>query len=455
VAASAGAVEWARLDRLLAERSIRSVYQPIVELDTGAIVAYEALARGPAGDPLETPNLLFEAAGLRGQVPQLDEACREAAFAGARAAGMRYPWTLFVNFEPAAARSILASTDRSSTGFPGAGSVHQVVMELTERELTARPAELLQLVAEMRAHGWGVALDDVGADPNSLALLPLLRPDVIKLDLSLVQQRPSAQVARIVSAVNAEAERSGSVVLAEGIESAEHLTIASSLGATLGQGYLLGRPGPLPSALPSTSAPALPLARRDAGVSTQTPYEMAAAVREPRTARKLLLIEISKHLERSALEAGESVVVLSTFQEATFFTPTTRRRYMDLAARSAFVGALGAGMQPAPAPGVRGARLDAGDPLLGEWDIAVVGPHFAATLVARDLGDSGPDAERRFSFVLSHDRELAVSVALMLMSRMLPEPTRRDRPPNATQASGARAPLRGAAPSTYTDIEAL
>ena len=72
--------------------------------------------------------------------------------------------------------------------------------------------------------------------------------------------------------------------------------------------------------------------------------------------------------------------------------------------------------------------LAAGDPLRGEWDIAVLGPHFAATLVARDLGDTGPDAQRRFEFVLSHDRELTIAVAHSLMSRIWPEPKTVDLP---------------------------
>ena len=96
----------------------------------------------------------------------------------------------------------------------------------------------------MRRAGWKVALDDVGADSASLALMPFLRPEVVKLDLRLVQQRPDADVAGIVAAVNAYAQRSGALVLAEGIEHDQHLQIARSLGATLGQGWLFGRPGP-------------------------------------------------------------------------------------------------------------------------------------------------------------------------------------------------------------------
>ena len=256
---------------------------------------------------------------------------------------------------------------------------------------------------------------------HSLALLPLLRPDVIKLDLSLVQQQPSADIAMIVSAVNAEAERSGTAVLAEGIETPEHLAVAQALGATLGQGWLFGRPGPLPDPIPRFAGPVLRVTDRAADGPAQTPFQLGAALRLPRPARKGLLIEISKHLEERAMECGESAVVLSTFQDASFFTRATRGRYARLASQAAFVGALGKGMPAQPMAGVRGGLLRADDPLIGEWDIAVVGPHFAAALVARDLGDTGPESRRRFDYVLSHDRELAITVATSLMSRIEPD----------------------------------
>ena len=84
----------------------------------------------------------------------------------------------------------------------------------------------------------------MGADTRSLALMPVLRPDVIKLDLRLVQEHPTPEIAAIAGAVGAQAERSGAVVLAEGIETAEQAHYARALGATLGQGYFLaGRRG--------------------------------------------------------------------------------------------------------------------------------------------------------------------------------------------------------------------
>ena len=73
---------------------------------------------------------------------------------------------------------------------------------------------------------------------------------------------------------------------------------------------------------------------------------------------------------------------------------------------------------------VRGATLDEDDPLGLEWDVCVLGPHFAAAFVARDLGDTGPDSSRRFEFAMTYDRELVVRVARRLMARLTPVPRR-------------------------------
>ncbi len=400
-------------------------YQPVVDLLTGDVVAYEALARGPRGSTLERPDALFAAAAAAGRTADLDRLCREVALEGARGV-LTAPWSLFLNVEPVAA-PLLAGTatpgpaSRVWSAHPGDP---RVVVEITERNLTARPAELLRMVEGFRARGWGIALDDVGADPGSLALLPLLRPDVIKLDLRLVQDRPTPAIAEIAGAVSAEAERSGAVVLAEGIETPEHAAIARSLGATLGQGWLLGRPGPLPAVLPAAPGTPVRIGHVAPGDPGASPFARVAAHREVRSATKRLLIAMIKHIEAQALASPTEAVVLSAFQEARHFTPATTLRYRRLAEHVVFVGALGEGMGPEPVPGVRGAHLHPDDPVRGEWDIAVVGPHFAVALVARDLGDAGPEPERRFEYVLTHDRDLVVGLAGDLMARMLPADVR-------------------------------
>jgi hypothetical protein len=180
-----------------------------------------------------------------------------------------------------------------------------------------RPA---RRVARARAVGWGVALDDVGAEPASLAVMPFVRPDVIKLDLRLVQGRTTAEVARIVNAVRAQAELTG--------------------GPHPGRGH-----------------------REPAPIDSRTPFEVVSSERAP----KDLLLPMSMHIEHKSLDAAEPGVLLACFQQVRHFTPATRARFDRLSARAALTGAVGVGMPRAPAQGVRGASLGPENPLRGEW----------------------------------------------------------------------------------------
>jgi diguanylate cyclase (GGDEF)-like protein/PAS domain S-box-containing protein len=414
------AIPTSTLDEVLRAGSVHSVYQPIVELSTGRVVAYEALARGPLG-PLQTPDALFAAARTADRLAELDALCRSAALTGAVAAQLGAPLTVFVNVEPAVLESapleeLLAIATTAPAGL-------RVVVEITERALATRPADLLRAVARVREVGWGIALDDVGADSMSLAFMPLLRPDVVKLDLRLVQQRPGPAVAEIMNAVNGYAERTGALVLAEGIEDEAHLATARALGASLGQGWHFGRPGATAVRDREVAELRLPVPPVAGAEKLGSPFGLLPPGTELRVAPKALLIELSKHLERQAMRLGETCVVASTFQEARHFTPATKQRYRDLVARTGFVCALGADLPVEPVPGLRGAHLDPADPVRGEWDVVVLSPHFSAALLARDLGDSGPDAQRRYEYALTYERTTVEQAGVSLVARVAAQPT--------------------------------
>ena len=172
--------------------------------------------------------------------------------------------------------------------------------------------------------------------------------------MRLVGQRPTTEIASVVNAVNAEAERTGAVVLAEGIERPEHIDVARAMGATLGQGWLYGLPARRPQ-LGGTSAPGIELPPQRWRTPGATPFEVVSAARGVRRSSKRLLSAMSRHLEAQARALGETGVVLSAFQGADRFGPGSARVYRELAAAAAFVAALGAGMGSEPAPGVRGA----------------------------------------------------------------------------------------------------
>ena len=399
------------MTRALRPLNLYSAYQPIVDLDDRSVVAYEALARWRDADL--NPAVVFPAAVESGQLAVLDSACRCAAIQGALDVGMANGQTLFINAEPATfgtgiSEEAVALLERATTEL-------RIMVELTERSLLRNPSEVLQIVRWARARGCGIALDDVGADPDSLTILPFIAPDVIKLDISLVQDQPGVEQGRIMAAVLAHSEATGATILAEGIETLEHLEQAQALGATLGQGWYFGRPGRLTVDPPCPSPIVLSVPPHPA----PTPFSLVARSDRKRIGRKKMLVGMSRHLE-SLGHKDNDLVVLSAFQTAERFTDATRRRYEKLGLHCPLVGALGIGMAASPARGVRGASLAPDDDLAGEWTVVVVGSHYAGALIAKDCGDSGPERDRRFEFLVSHDRALVLDAARSLLSRLVP-----------------------------------
>lgn len=413
------------LDRILSAGLVHSVYQPIVRLATREIVAFEALARGPEGSLLATPDALFRAARRFGRLVELDWACRVAAVQGALAAGLERPVVLFVNVEP---EVLLAEAPLGSFEvFEEARDRLQVVMELTERALTARPAALLRLVDGVRQLGWWVALDDLGVDPRSVALLDLVRPEVVKLDLAVTQQRVcSPWYAGVVCGAMAYAERSGAVLLAEGVETEEHVGLATARGATFAQGWHFGRPGPL--AVPPRPKAPLQLRRyrsgRRYGSLGQTgPFSLASEAHGVLEAPGSVLYGISRFLEQEAHTLGPFGLLLVNFQRAERFQEPVRTRYRNLAERLSLVGALGIGLEEPPVEGVRPGPLAADDPLAREWTVCALGPQYAALLAARERGEGTPRnrplEERFFDYVLTFDRSVVTAAASSLMQRLV------------------------------------
>jgi EAL domain-containing protein (putative c-di-GMP-specific phosphodiesterase class I) len=396
-------------------RAVTPLFQPLIDVASGGLVGFEALSRGPQGTPWHDPGALFAAARAVGREAELDWVCRAQAFRTILAADPDPELTWFVNMEPTAWRAgcpadladvVTAAHDRL-----------RVVTEMTERSIARDPAGLLAATASSRESGWGVALDDVGADPASLALMPFVHPDVVKLDMLLLREPDEPHTARVVAAVAAYAEMSGAIVLAEGIETGPHLASARTMGARIGQGWHYGRPGVLrPGVQAGHKLPFLAPPKS----THATPYTTVSRHRPTTVATKRQLMPMSRHLEALAGDGPEPPVLLACFQQGRYFTPATAARFARIAAHSPLVAALAAGLDGEPAAGVRGATFAADDPLHGEWNVIVVGPHRAAALVARDLGDDGPDADRRFEFALTHDRALVVAAAQSLLRCLAP-----------------------------------
>lgn len=395
------------LEGLMAD-GITPLFQPLVDLTSGETVAFEALARGPVG-PWHSPQALFDLARRLDRVRDLDWACREAAVRLARQVSFRHPLTLFVNAEPEAVGQL-----DDTTRWGGFADL-RCHAEITERQIAADPARLLRAVDQVREQDWGLALDDIGAHPASLALLPALRPDVLKLDLRLLHDDDPESVA-VVHAVLAHAERTGATVVAEGVETERQRDRAAAWGVRLGQGWLLGRPAPLPAPLLSPLSP-VPLVGRIVEQSVlQAPstllHDSGAARRVPAEA----VLELVADLERQAARQDPPPMVLASYPTADRYDTASRLRHADLARLVPLVAVLCPERLDEVPAGVYAGQVDADDPIRDDWSLIVLGTHQSVALTSRPavLGSvTGPH-----DVVLSFDPDLVARAAYALLSRL-------------------------------------
>jgi EAL domain-containing protein (putative c-di-GMP-specific phosphodiesterase class I) len=416
---AAGAQARVSLDDLLHDGGLYCIYQPFVDVDTGAVLAFEALLRARQASGWQSPLELLDAARAAGRLADLERASLQTSLADAAQLSAGRPVTLFVNLEPS---TLTQHLDVVLDALAGRAAQVQVVVEITERALAADPAGILAGAERLRTAGCAIALDDVGVHPESLAFIPLLRPEIVKLDLRLLRTVKDPATVTVAGAVRAYAEQAGAEVVAEGIETADDLTRALVLGATLGQGWLWSRGEP--HFTPATFRPERFNARPIGAALQATPYQLIGTGKHIRHAPKHLLVPLSKTLELMALQATVPPVLLAAFEHVQFFRPSTTRRFTELGASLPFVAALGVDMPPNPAPDVRGGNLAIHDPLASEWTVVVLGAHTSAALMARDLGDTGPDPDRQFEFVVSYDRALVTAAAHSMIGRLtaIPKP---------------------------------
>lgn len=415
---------------LLRTGGVQCAYQPVVELATGEVLGREALLRTPEGSGWSSPLEVLHAAEAEGLLGELERAALTRAIDDAAEASEGGPQTLFLNVEPRTlSRHLPLVLETLARREPHI----RVVVEITERALALDPAGMLDAAARLRSVGCVIALDDVGVVPESLAFLPLLAPEIIKLDLQLLRTLEDPETITVAGAVRARAEATGARVVAEGIETRDDLTRALVLGADLGQGWYLGRPH---RGLPRGERHAGRLPRPHAALGgSATPFELVATRRAVRTAPKHLLLPLSRTLEQTAVAHRVPPVVLGSFQDERFFAGRSARRYGRLARDLPFVGALGSGVPAVLPDGVRWAAVDPTEPLAREWAVVVLGAHESVALVGREVGTAVPgdrawlpdpatdlpgsaaDGAREFEFAVTHDHGLVAEAAQSMLRR--------------------------------------
>lgn len=225
---------------VLAEDGPDVVFQPVRDLATMHVVGYEALSRF-GGE--ELPDTWFARAATAGLGVDLEVAAVGNALARLDdvAAG-RYV-AVNVSAEALCSDSLLDVLRRRGDG----PDLSRVVLELTEQTGVPDYDLLRARVAWLRGHGARVAVDDAGTGHAGLQRIVEIAPDMIKLDRSLVRTVACDQARQaMVQALVWYARRTGTSLVAEGVEDEEELAVLRDLGVLLGQGYRLGRPAELP-----------------------------------------------------------------------------------------------------------------------------------------------------------------------------------------------------------------
>jgi EAL domain-containing protein (putative c-di-GMP-specific phosphodiesterase class I) len=402
----------AELDRIMNDRLVTMMYQPITSLLDDSVVGYEALARGPEGSPLATPAAMFQVAEEAGRVRDLDLYCQDQAVLQARDILLKSGHALFVNVEssvlsaaafgqdPDAAQSFSSLLENITAACP-------VVLEISDLDDFSSNAELLGIAMWARKKGFRIALDDVGVSPRSLSVLPLIEPDVIKLQRGITNASPDANLGQLLSVLRSQSERTGAAVVCQDIESEEERQVALSFGATHVQGYAIGYPEELSEA---------PLRIRSLepvcaswGEPCSTPFELVANSSQVRTCTEDLMLALTLDLERQAERSGNAVI-LSSFERTVGAPAAVASRYETLAETCGFVVALGEDL--GEMQGVFSGNVEGSDPLSGERAIIVMTPQFSAALLGRMAGGSGND--RKYAYALIYDRGQVTRAARML-----------------------------------------
>jgi diguanylate cyclase (GGDEF)-like protein len=236
------------LRQALDRKEFRLAYQPIIDLKEGRVAGFESLLRWQHPEHgLTRPDAFLHVAaelGLMKNIGEwsLGEACRQLKLWQEQFPKIR-PLSVSVNFSiEHFAQNHLAHLIRQVIDRTGL-EASNLKIEITESEMMKSPEAVSQVLAEIKAQQVDTCLDDFGTGYSSLSHLQQLAIRFLKIDQSFVRRLGTEDDAlAIVKTIIALAHQLGRQVIAEGVETAEHLVILRSLGCEYGQGYFFAKP---------------------------------------------------------------------------------------------------------------------------------------------------------------------------------------------------------------------
>ncbi len=229
-----------QLRKIIREKKIYTLFQPIVSLKNQKLLGYEALSRGPAGMALEKPALLFEIANANNLTLKLENLCHRQAIKSAQrlSKGLK----LFLNIEALVLDSRLYQKMnylQESTLGP-----EDIVLEITERRVIKDVKNFRQNMGFFCRKGFHFALDDTGTGYNSIKVLWELKPEYLKLPTFLIRDIDRDPLKEgFIKILMDCAKKAKAKTIAEAVEKRAEFKVLRRLGVDYAQGYLFARPG--------------------------------------------------------------------------------------------------------------------------------------------------------------------------------------------------------------------
>lgn len=229
-------------DNIIKNNDIKTLFQPIVSLETGEIFGYEDLSRGPENSFFYRPDNLFDYAKKKDRLWDLDLLCRIKAIESF------FPIIkdkfLFINIDPE-----VINDSKFKKGFTMEYIEKQninsenIIIEITEHSGVNDYSTFNQILDHYRDQGFRIAIDDSGAGYSGLRLMTEVRPSFIKIDMALVRDVDKDMIKKeLLKSICMFAKIANIIVIAEGIETYDEMKTLINIGIQYGQGYYFQKP---------------------------------------------------------------------------------------------------------------------------------------------------------------------------------------------------------------------
>ncbi|HEY9577319.1 MAG TPA: EAL domain-containing protein [Pseudobacillus sp.] len=235
----------------MAKDRLQTFFQPIISLSNGVNLGYEILNRPPEDSIFQSTETFYDFVGQNEVLTDFEQYCIHLSTKRfgqiSQELTHRLDTLIFLNIAPQA----LVQLEHHVTEFEQLLSLNwllpsQIIFEMTEKQECPDYSVMEEPLITYRKAGFRFAVDDAGSGYNSLKTILVIKPDFIKLDKSLIRfidmRSDQQNILRLLVDVS---ERSGSKLVAEGIERPEEIEYLTAAGIHYGQGYAIGKPAPV------------------------------------------------------------------------------------------------------------------------------------------------------------------------------------------------------------------